>query len=174
MNINHLITFIALLLGGVYVFFNPLAIATDSKNKQRPLIELQNYTMYEFDTTKLADFSIGKKALRYKEKYVLFDFIYNENLGKKIVSLSAHKGTYKNDTVRLNKNVRYVSSEGVEFTTEKALYDRKKEYARCDTPFTAKLNDNIVTGSTLYYDIRHEKFKSKNVRVLYSIDGKKR
>ena len=173
MNINLLVTVLFLALGGIYFFFKPMKIYIDTSQKEMPLLELRNFSLYEFDTTKLADFSTGKRALKYIDRYELFDFLYNEKAQQnKIISISAKKGVDKNRQITLEKDVRYVTSDGVEFTTQKALYDRNKEFAKAQTPYVASIQKNIVYGDTLNYDLKKRMIRSKNVRAIYHLNGK--
>ncbi len=174
MNINLLILSLFAILGGIFLLFKPLSISTAQNDKEIPLLEMRDFTLYEFDTNKLVDFSTGKKALKFADRHELYDFSYNDNANGKIVSINAHKGIDKDNTITLEKDVRYMTSEGVEFKTQKAFYDRKKEFARCDTPYVATMQQNVVYGDTLYYDLKHDKLRSTNVRATYHLNGQKR
>lgn len=163
---------IAALLGSIFLFFKPLKIEQNTSKREIPLFEIEIFTMYEFDTQKLMDISTGKRGLRYKNRYVLYDFIFNDNLDEEVASIRANKGVYKFGTVTLTGDVLYTKSDGSEFQSQKVFYDRNKGYLRSDVPYVAMLGKNRVTGSYLYYDINKELLKSKNVNALYYIQNR--
>ncbi len=173
MNINLLISLIAVLLGSIYIFFKPLDIRQVKHTKDIPVLEIQTFTMYELDRRKLVDISSGERAIRYKDRYELFDFIFTDNSNKEIVSISAKKGLYKNDTLTLNGDVFYTKSDGLDFKSQKVFYDRKKGFVRSDTPYVAHLGKSVVHGSYLYYDMNKELLKSKDVDALYYLTNRK-
>ena len=170
MNINALILLIAILLSSIFAFFKPLKIsgATD-KNKDIPVFEIRNFILYELDRQKLVDVSNGESAIRYKNRYVLNNFVFTDNSQENLVNLSANIGIYKNDTILLKKNVLYTKSDGLEFKSQKVFYNRKKGYIKSDVPFVATLNNDIIVGDKLYYDIKKEKLKAKNVKAKFQL-----
>ncbi len=172
MNINTLILVIGVLLGSIFVFFKPLSIKQPSK-KEIAQLELRDFTMYEFDTKKLVDIATGEKALRYKEKDLLYDFVFNDNTDDGLVSLSANKGKYQYDTIDLKGEVLYTKSDGVEFRSEHVFYNRKKGYAKSDVPYVAYMGKNSVKGRTLYYDLKKDLIRSKNIFAIYNIQNRK-
>ncbi|SFV52544.1 hypothetical protein MNB_SM-7-1272 [hydrothermal vent metagenome] len=169
MNINVLIFFIAILLGSIFFLFKPLKIQQSKNVKEIAQIEMNNYTMYEFDTQKLVNLAIGKKALRYKDRDVLSHFVFNDNSNDALVSLSANYGVYKNDTIDLKGQVLYTKSDGIEFRSEHVFYDRKKAYAKSDLPYTAFMGKNWIKGRSLYYDLKKDKIRSKDIYAVYHI-----
>ena len=172
MNINTLILVIGVLLGSIFVFFKPLSIKQPS-NKEIAQVELHNFTMYEFDTEKLVDIATGKKALRYIDRDLLFDFVYNDNTNGALVSISANRGKYKNDTIDLKGQVLYTKSDGIEFKSEHVFYNRKKGYAKSDVPYVATMGKNRVRGKTLYYDLKKDLIRSKDIYAIYNIQNRK-
>ena len=170
MNINTLTTSIALLLGGIFVFFKPLAVPTTKTTKEIPLFEIHNFLLYELDTNKLVDISNGEKALRYKNRYELYNFTFTDNTQKDIMNIKAKKGIYSNkDVITLIGDVNYARSDGVLFQTQKIIYNRKKGFIQSPTAYKAEQNSNSVVGSYLYYDINKQITRSKNVLANYTI-----
>lgn len=172
MNINTLILAIGVLLGSIFVFFKPLSIAQPPK-KEIAQLELHDFTMYEFDTNKLVDIATGKKALRYKNRDLLFDFVFNDNSNADLVSLSANRGKYKNDTIDLKGQVLYTKSDGIEFRSEHVFYNRKKGYARSDVPYIGTMGKSRVHGRTLFYDLKKDLIESKDIYAIYNIPDRK-
>ena len=162
-----------LLLGGVYILFQPLKIKIDTTKKEVPILEIEDFEMYEVDTVGLMDFSMGKKAWKYVDRYELKEFSYNENTDNKIVSISAKNGIDKNDNLTLKGDVQYVTSDGVEFFTQKVLYNRKKGVAQATTPYEAIIQQGHIWGKTLYYDLKKKKVRSKNIYATYRLDGQR-
>ena len=175
MNINLLIALLALGLSGIYIFFKPQAINMVKQDTEIPLMELHNFTLFEFDTNKLVNFSSGEKAYSYKQRYVLYNFIYNEKTpSQKIVSVTANKGVYQNDTAMLEKNVFYATTDGIEFESQKVFYDKKGGYAKSLTPYKATMQESTAVGERLYYDLKNEKLNSSNVLVNYYLKETKK
>ncbi len=169
MNINTLIALLAVGLGSIYVFFSPLKIEQTKHSRDIPLLELHKFTMYEFDTKKLVDISNGEKAIRYKDRYMLYDFIFTDNSNADIVAISAKKGLYKNETLLLEDDVLYTKSDGLEFKSQKVFYNRSKGYVQSKVPYVAMLGENIVIGNYLFYDINKKLIRSKHVEALYHL-----
>jgi len=167
MNINLLIALIALLLGSIYVLFKPLHITDIPQGRDIPILEIRDFTMYELTPQKLIDISSGKRAVRYKERYELFDFIFTDNSNKEILSISAERGLYKADTLTLHGDVLYTRSDGLDFTTQQLFYNRKKGTLLSSVPYTAHLGKSVLHGSYLFYDINKKFLRSKNVDALY-------
>lgn len=172
MNINALLLLIAAGLGAIYFFFQPITIKRVEQKKEMPSIELKEFTLYEFDTTKLVDLASGSKALRYENRYELYDFVFNDNTDSMLVTLSADFGEYKNDIITLSGHVLYTTSDDMEFKTEHVLYDRYKGFAKTTLPYEARMGQNRVTGNYLYYDIKNDIIKSKEVDAIYKIKSR--
>ena len=172
MNINTLILLIGMLLGGIFFFFKPLAIK-QNHNAEIAQLELHNFMMYEFDRQKLVDIATGEKALRYKDRDLLYNFVFNDNSNNTLVSLSADKGRYQNDTIDLHGHVLYTKSDDIEFKSEHVFYDRKHAFAKSDVPFTASMGKNRVEGKTLYYDLKRDRIKSKDIYAVYTLQNRK-
>lgn len=172
MNINTLILGIGILLGSIFFFFKPLAIK-QSQKREIAQLELHNFMMYEFDREKLVDIATGEKALRYTNRDILYNFVFNDNSNDTLVSLSADKGRYRNDTLELQGNVLYTKSDNFEFKSEHVFYDRKRAYAKSDAPFTASMGQNRVKGKSLYYDLKKDRIKAKNINAIYKIQNTK-
>ena len=167
MNINLFFLFLGLLLSSFFLFFKPLKIDQKAFKKEIPLFEIHNFTMYEVDTQKLIDISIGEKGLRYKNRYVLYNFIYNDNLNENAATIRANKGVYKANIVTLTGDVLYTKTDGSEFQSQKVVYNRGKGYLKSEVPYTAFFGKNRVSGSYLFYDIKKDILKSKDVDALY-------
>lgn len=172
MNINTLILLIGTLLGSIFFFFKPLAIKQNN-NAEVAQLELHNFMMYEFDRRKLVDIATGEKALRYRDRDLLYNFVFNDNSNNAIVSLSADEGKYKNDTIDLRGHVLYTKSDDIEFKSEHVFYDRKHAFAKSDVPFRAVMGNSRVEGKTLYYDLKRDRIKSKDIYAVYSIQNRK-
>jgi hypothetical protein len=173
MSINTLIFAIFSVLASIYVLFEPMEVDQSISKGETPLLELEYFTMYEFDDKSLLDVLSGEKGFRYKDRYILINFIYTDKVDAEVVTLSAEKGLYKNDILTLTKNVHYARSDGFEFESQSAIYDRKGEYVISEVPYTATQWDDVVIGDYLFYDLKKEWAYSTNVKATYHIQEKK-
>ena len=172
MNINMLILLIGVLLGSIFFFFKPLVIKQNG-NAEVAQLELHGFMMYEFDRQKLVDIATGEKALRYKDRDLLYNFVLSDNSNNALVSLSADMGRYKNDTVDLYGHVLYTKNDDIEFRSEHIFYDRKEAFARSDVPFSASMGSSKVEGKSLYYDLKRDRIKSKDIYAIYTLQNRK-
>lgn len=173
MNINTLILAISLVLGAIYIFFKPFYIAQNN-DRTTPQIELNDYLLFEFDTQHLAAIAFGKKAQRFTDRDVLYDFVFNNNVKGKISTLTADKGVQKEAIIDLFGEVLYADTDIIEFESEHAVYDKNREYAISDVPYTGYMGKSSVQGRWLSYDLKKDFIKSKNIYVIYNIKEEKK
>jgi hypothetical protein len=173
MSINTLIFAIFSVLAAIFFLFEPMEIAQEEERKEMALLELEYFTMYEFDDHTLLDILSAKKGYRYPNHYVLDNFIYTDKIDEDIITLSAKKGLYKDDILTLTKDVHYARSDGFEFKSQYALYNTLQKYVISDVPYVATQWDDVVVGDYLFYDLTTQWVYSKNVQAKYTIEETK-
>jgi len=156
----------------IFIFFKPLDI-----KKQEfidvPLLDIDKFTMYEFDTKGLQTVMIGKRTLRYSDRYTVEDIDFTDHSKDFIANMKADEGLYKGDIVDLKGNVVYYREDGLSFESPTLLYNTKTAIATTDDNFTASQGTSTMNGHTLIYNAKITKIISKNVLINYKLKEKK-
>jgi len=112
-------------------------------------LEFTHTTFIEVDVNKTQAKAFSKYGVRDNGILTLEHLNYHT---ANIQELLADKGIYKNDIVYLLGNVRVDQKEGFDYTTASAKYNQKTEVLYITSPFVAKMNKNIIRGTTLQYN----------------------
>jgi len=168
MNINIFFIIISAGLATIFFAFKPLDI------KQRkfidvPIFELKSFTLYELNKEKLITIMSGDKAIRYTNRYKVSNINYTDNSREYLANMKADSGVFKNKIVNLIGNVDYNREDGLSFKTQKASYNKKTKVAYTNTNYISYLGSNKIIGSSLRYNSRLNRVKSKNVRAKYKL-----
>lgn len=162
--------FLVIFAGLIAIFFGFKPLHVDSKTeKEVPQFEIKNFVLYELDANSLQTFMIGSNAKKYKDRYTVKNIDYTDNGKDFIANIKAKNGLYKGDIINLNNDVKYVREDGLNFTTQHIVYNKKTKVAVADTNYTLVQNKNIMKGSYLRYDNFHKTMKSKNIDAIYQI-----
>jgi len=169
MNINIFFSavFMGLLL--IFVAFKPLKIK-ERKFGDVPVFELKKFQIYKFTPQGLTSVMAGSKAVRYHDRYDVFDINYTDNTKQIIANMKADRGLYKNDIIHLSGNVVYKRADGLIFETQKANYNQKTKTAYSDTKYIAYMGQNVVRGDSIRYNSVSQKIQSKNIVANYNIE----
>ena len=172
MNINNF--FISVLAGLVMIFF--LFKPLDLKQQDFidvPLFELNQFTLYELDKVGLTTLMRGANAIRYSNRYVTKDIDYTDNSREYIANMKASNGIYQNDILNLDGDVTYIREDGLTFTTDKAIYNKKTNIASTDSDYVLFRGDNNhISGTSLSYNNILNRVESKYVIAKYKIGDK--
>lgn len=156
----------------IFLFFKPLDI-----KKQEfvdvPLLDIDKFTMYEFDTEGLQTVMIGQRTLRYSDRYTVENIDFTDHSENFIANMKADEGLYKGDEVDLKGNVAYYREDGLAFESPTLLYNTKTTIATTDDDFIAYHGASAMHGHTLIYDANITKMVSKNVLIKYQLKEKK-
>jgi len=168
MNINIFFIVVSAGLLSIFLLFKPLDI------KQRnfvdvPIFELQSFTLYELNQKGLITVMIGDKATRYSDRYKVSNINYTDNSKEYLANMKADNGLFKDDIVSLNGDVNYQREDGLNFQTQRAIYNKKTKVAHTDTKYISFMGKNRVVGSSLRYDNLLNKVKSENVTANYQL-----
>ena len=174
MNINVIIIIIASVLSFIFFYFKPMQFSHTQTKIHKPEVEIVNFTLYEFDTQKLVDQTIGKRAKKYKDRYEMYQFDFLDNANNSLVHLSANKGVYKKDVLYLNDEVVYNTADGVLFQTKAIEYHRNQGYLQNNTNFFVQYQDkHTMVGKNLYYNIDKQLFHAIDTTVTYHLGNNK-
>lgn len=170
MNIN--IFFIAISFGLMMIFigFKPLDIK-QRKFVDVPLFELETFTLHELSQKGLITLMKGSRATRYSNRYKVDNIDYTDNSKQFIANMRADNGLYRDmqDIVDLKGNVIYNREDGLIFESDEATYNKKSAIAHTNKDYVMYRDDNIVVGTSVVYDNRLNRVRSKNVVAKYQI-----
>jgi len=131
------------------------------------------FTMYELNNRGLETLMIGTKGIRYSNRYTVKDIDYTDNSRNYKANMRADFGVYKNDIVNLDGNVFYSREDGLDFETQKVLYNKKTAIAYVNQDYVSYRDKNRVTGTSLEYNNLLNQSKSTDVVANYKIEENK-
>ena len=167
-SITNFFMIILIGLGMIYVFFKPLHIKKQ-KFVDVPQFEIKTFTMYELNRIGLQTLMYGKSAIKYSDRYNIFDINYTDNSKEYRANMIADRGIYKNNIVKLIGNVVYSRKDGLKFETQEVRYNKKSKIAISDTKYIMYMGKNWVRGSYLKYNNLLNSVESRNVVASYQI-----
>jgi len=129
-------------------------------------LEFTDTTFTEVDRNKTQGILFGTYGVRDAGVLTVDNLrYYTDN----IKELRAKKGTYRGDKIYLDHNITVDQKEGFNYKAEHAIYDQKTEILDITSPFTAIMNENIIHGNSLRYNIRKkEAFGTGVDAVVYT------
>ena len=157
----------------IFLFFKPLNL------KQQifvdvPIFEISTFTLYELDTSSVATVMSGDSAIRYANRYEVFNMDYTDNSKEYIASMHSRKGVYANDIVTLSEGVVYNREDGLSIETSEAIYDKNTNLTHVNKEFVLYRDGDRVTGSSLVYNNNSNIATAKDVRAKYNIQESKK
>jgi len=170
-NANNFFVFIALILGSILFFFEPVEIKEQKQDGEEiPELELRNFTLYELDVNGLKDVMIGQIGYRFKDRIEVEEIDYTDRTRELQNNVQADFGVYRgDDLITLEGNVRYYREDGMKFRSDKAHINQKEETITADGPFKMdKFADNIV-GNNLFYDTKKGLSRAKDVTGVFTL-----
>ena len=114
-------------------------------------LEFTNTTFTEVTTEKREGVAFGTHGVRDGGVLMIDNLRYHN---ESIKLLLADKGTYKGKQIYLDGNVSVHQKSGYDYYTEHAMYDQQSEILYVTSPFVAYMDQNIIHGQTLQYDMR--------------------
>ncbi|MDB2562644.1 LPS export ABC transporter periplasmic protein LptC [Sulfurimonas sp.] len=168
MNINIFFAAIIFSLVLILFLFKPLNIKQQDFG-EIPVFELTNFKLMELNKKGLTTVMHGDEGTRYTNRYVVNNIDYTDNTKKYLANMKAVKGIYKEDIVNLEKDIIYKREDGVSFTTQKAVYDKKTSIVTSPTKYVGYIEKNKITGSYIEYNNMLDTIKSRKVTVNYKL-----
>ena len=130
--------------------------------------EFTDTTITEVDTATMQGRAFGTYGIRDAGVLTLHNLKYHT---KNIESLRAKKGTYKGDKLYLDGNITVNQKEGFDYSAEHAVYDKKTKILDITSAFTGIMNQNIIHGYTLRYDMQKKEAFGKRIdAVVYTTE----
>lgn len=152
----------------IFFFFQPQKLLQKDFGDV-PMLHIKDFTMYELDPFGMKTLMLGEEAFRYKDRYTVDNIEHTDHSKTHISHLRADFGLYKNDTLDLDGNVRFLRDDGLNYKTQKALYYKKKGLFVTDTDYVLSQSANVLRGTYLDHNNLSGKIHSKNVNAIYTI-----
>jgi LPS export ABC transporter protein LptC len=157
----------------IFVFFKPLEIKKQ-EFKNVPLLNIDKFTMYEFDVKGLQTVMSGKRALRFSDRYTVNDINFTDYSKEFNSNMKAKRGLYKGDIVDLKGDVRYHREDGLAFKSPTLVYNTKTAIATTNDDYIANFGVNTMIGKSLIYNSKLNRIKSTDVLIKYKLNEKKK
>jgi len=84
--------------------------------------------------------------------------------------MQADKGIYKNDIITLSKNVHYTREDGLDFDTQKLVYNKAKAIATSNVGYIARKDASTFRGTYIRYNNKTNQIFSKNVKAKIQLE----
>ncbi|TKX31977.1 hypothetical protein [Campylobacter estrildidarum] len=150
------ITFIVLSLQDPY----SLDIKSYSLNFKN--IEANHLKAYDINQTAIKSYYKANSWIRYTNKDE-FDHFTNFNLD---FNLSADKLVLLGqdiDKIKFEGNVTYLGLNNIKFIADEIEYEPKSKILSTNTGFNGFINENIINGKSLQYDIKNKILRIQGV-----------
>lgn len=139
----------------------------DSNRSHTKELVFSDTTFIEVNKVKMRAYIFSRYGVRDGGVLTLNGLTYHT---ENIKLLFANQARYKDDTLFLDGNVTLVEKEGFKYTTQSAKYNQKTETLDINSPFTAKLDKNVIKGEVLHYDAKHKELNASKIdAVVYTL-----
>lgn len=153
--------FIGLVLISFFLIeIEPKAHIEKSHTKELTFIDTR---FIEVDTDKILGLAHSRYGEYEKKALALEGITYHTD---SVNLLQAKKGIYRGDDIYLEGNVTLNQKVGFDYTAQKAVYNKKSEILRINSPFKAFLRDNVIRGESLVYDLKKKEAVGYNVNAV--------
>jgi len=144
-------------------FFEPSLIKQKdqkAKKSQKIEIEAEKFISYEINQSGIKDKLVGKKAIKYPNRWVVKDLVYNDS---KIKRCTSKEGIAKGNTLILNGKVHIIKVNGAIYNANYAIYNRLRKILKTKGYFDVTDDKNFVKGYNLFYDMKKGIARAKRV-----------
>jgi len=135
-----------------------------AKVKNQKTSEISNFTEFEINSTNLLHTLKAKNAYEVKKKWYIKDVNITNN---SIKSLTAKNSIYAQNKIVLKKDVKVVKKDGIEYTSNKAIYNTNSKVLVTPKKFTIKRAVDIVKGKNLIYNAKEKATTAKDVNGTF-------
>ncbi len=133
-------------------------------------IEIFDSITKEVNGTDVTSLLYSDYSVRQKGDLVLTKVKYRGNSAKELTAESGHT---INKMFYLDKNVNLLQENGYRYKAEHALYDQNINFFYVTSPFTGYINDSVIKGSNLKYDVDNKIATAHNINAVF-YTGKER
>ncbi len=151
-----------------FTFLMKTTDSTISEKCSTKDLEFTNTILTEVDTDTMLGRAFGTHGILDKKVLTLYNLTYHT---KNIELLRAKKGIYHGDELYLEGNITVNQKEGFDYNAEYAVYHKKTKVIDINSPFTGIMNQNIIRGNSLHYDIEKKEVFAQSIEaVVYTTE----
>lgn len=143
------------------------------KREQMPIIELEDYQIYDADKDYIKSSLQGQRALRFAEYEVGYETIVSNKSDKKAQSISYIYGEEVrrvDNEYAFNKGGVYAKDSGESFWSERGIYDMKNGIFRGVGRFWAVSLSGDLEGENILYKQKEGTMSAQNVQAKIYLD----
>jgi hypothetical protein len=131
-------------------------------------LEFTKTTFTEVDTKRMQGRAYATYGVRNAAILTLDDVVYYAD---NITSLTAKKGRFEGDMLKLDWDVVMEDESGYLYKTDHARYNQKTQILNLTTAFSSQKDKNIFHGSSLVYNVATKEAFAKTVdAILYTVE----
>jgi len=163
-----LVLVFAILLVAVFGFTPTSRAAISGKIEKE--VQFENFELFNLREQDSSQKIHATNAVKYRE-YIKFDNVHvSDDLGHTVLS---DRARYENDSLFMNQNVKVSRDDGLDFSTQSISYDLNKKIITTLTPFVLEVNQSIIRGDKLVFEVEKNIISASNVDASIWFDGQK-
>jgi hypothetical protein len=132
-------------------------------------LEFYDTVFSKVDTKSLINKINTKYGVLKNKTLTVESLIYQDT---QISKLYANNGILDDDTLTLEGNVSLFQDESLEVYTQKAIYNKAKSQLIIPTQFLSKIQQDIIEGEELIYNINQKISTAINIKAKIKLDSK--
>jgi len=165
--LEYIITALIALVVMSFILIKVEPLSKEKSENTRELV-FEDTRLIEVDTQRILGLAHSRYGEYAEKELKLYEIVYHTD---RINLLRAEQGVYRGDYLELEGNVTLNQKEGFDYRAQRASYNKKSQVLTIDSPFEAHLNENIITGTDLVYDVKTKSATAKRVNaVLYTLE----
>lgn len=169
LNINLFLAIISAILFSIFIFIKPFEVLKSEK-KEVPILELNDFIIFELDTEGLNTKLLGSHAFKFTNRYEIDNVDYTDAKNELSDNLTAKHGRYQDDIIDLEGDVHYKRIDGVRFDSQEAQYKNKLGIVSTQKDFILYQNESWFSGTKLLFDTKKESYSALSVEGLYYLE----
>ena len=167
MGLKFFTLFILFFIGAsLFLFYQKsqtLNVTVDLVNT--PMMEIKDSKIYNITYEGISAYLQAKIVKRYENRYELYKIFSNKKDNNKREKLWAEEGVLKNDILTLWGNVLYKQGNDKVLSSQKIVYNLKKDILSSDTFFSATYEKSKIQGSSFVYYKKDKRLSADNIKA---------
>lgn len=168
MNINLFFVVILGFLLGMYTYFSPDYQASNN-NAEIPKIELSDFTLYEISHRGIDHILEGTEGKKFDEYYEVTSAKFSDNTDTLFQTIRSDQADYRNEVLDLEGHVHYVREDGLEFRSNRGIYDTQASLVKVPGAFVITQNANRIDGEQMVYHTDQEIVSANRIQAIYQL-----
>lgn len=140
------------------------------KLTETPLIEIENFKLYELDKYGVTSLFGGSNSKRYEDRDMVEDIDYTDSTNKLKANIKAKTGLHKGEKIDLDGDVTYSREDGLRFESAHAQYDKKSAIFSTNKDFVIYKGKSSTVGSSLIYNSKEKTTNAKKTKTIYQLE----